>query len=160
MPNNLYAIEVKRAVAEDADDIMRVTKDAFVKYVEVAGLSRDIDALKETIEDIKSDIENKYVFIVKIDHVIVGAVRVELRDQDSAYLSRFAVDEEHRNTGVGKILMRAVDKVMTENSIKKLYLCTSSKATALIRFYYGRGFYITGVEYTRGYPRATLVKEY
>ena len=39
-------------------------------------------------------------------------------------------------------------------------LHTCSKVTALIRFYYGRGFYISDVDYSRGYPRAELIKEY
>ncbi|NLN65589.1 MAG: GNAT family N-acetyltransferase, partial [Clostridiaceae bacterium] len=31
---------------------------------------------------------------------------------------------------------------------------------ALMRFYYGRGFYVDSVTHDRGYPRARLVKEY
>ena len=157
---NLYEIKVNRAVPEDADEIMRVTRSAFVQYSEAAGLGNNIAALTETKEDIIADIENKFVFVVKIDREIVGAVRVHIHDDSTAYLSRFAVDEQHRNTGVGKILMRAVDRVMTDNDIKRLYLCTSSKVAGLIRFYYGRGFYITEVDYSRGYPRASMVKEY
>ena len=160
MSSSLFEIKIKRATAEDAEDVMKVTKDAFRKYKEALGLEGDPDALKESIEDVRSDIEKKYVFIVRIDHETVGAVRVALYDDHTAYLSRFAVDEDHRNTGIGKMLMRAVDKVMTENDIKRLYLDTSSKVGALIRFYYGRGFYITEVEYSRGYPRAKLVKDY
>ena len=56
--------------------------------------------------------------------------------------------------------MNVVDKVMRENHVKLLRLHTASKVTALIRFYYGRGFYIASVENSRGYPRAELVKEY
>ena len=74
--------------------------------------------------------------------------------------SRFAVASHHRNNGIGKILMNVVDKVMTQNHVKVLRLHTASKVAALIRFYYGRGFYIAGVENSRGYPRAELIKEY
>lgn len=160
MSNNLYEIDVKRAVLADAEDVLKVTKDAFLKYKEAAELDENLAALKETLEDVKKDIEEKYVFIVRIDKETVGAVRVGRIDEHTAYLSRFAVDEQHRNTGIGKMLMRVVDKVMTENDIKRLYLDTSSKVAALIKFYYGRGFYITEVEYSRGYPRAKLLKEY
>ena len=66
----------------------------------------------------------------------------------------------NRNNGIGKILMKVVDKVMKENNVKTLKLHTCSKVTALIRFYYGRGFYISDVEYSRGYARAELIKEY
>ena len=56
--------------------------------------------------------------------------------------------------------MSVVDKVMKQNNVKILRLHTASKVTALIRFYYGRGFYIKSVEESRGYPRAELIKEY
>lgn len=157
---NLYAFEVKVATEEDIPAIHKITRHAFIKYCEDAGLDFDIAALNETYDDIKRDIETKNVFVVRIDDEPVGAVRVEILDKGEAYLSRFAVDDSHRNSGIGKILMSVVDKIMRQHNIKLLRLHTCSKVTALIRFYYGRGFYITDVDYSRGYPRAELVKEY
>lgn len=157
---NLYAFEVKRATEDDIPAIHKITKDAFLKYCENAGLSYDIEALNETYEDIKKDIETKEVFVVRIDDEPLGAVRVEILPNQEAYLSRFAVADHHRNNGIGKILMNVVDKVMKENGVKTLRLHTASKVAALIRFYYGRGFYIASVENGRGYPRAELIKEY
>lgn len=160
MENSLYAFEVKAAAEEDIPAIHKITHDAFLKYCEMAGLDYNIEALNETYEDILGDIKNKNVFVVRIDNEPVGAVRIELLPNSEAYLSRFAVASSNRNNGIGKILMKVVDKVMKENNIKILRLHTSSKVTALIRFYYGRGFYISDVEYSRGYPRAELIKEY
>ncbi len=160
MDNSLYAFEVKVATEEDIPAIHKITKDAFLKYCENAGLDYNIEALRETYDDIRADIETKNVFVVRIDDEPVGAVRVELLPNNEAYLSRFAVDDSHRNSGIGKILMSVVDKIMRQNNVKILRLHTSAKVTALIRFYYGRGFYIAGVDYSRGYPRAELIKEY
>ncbi|MBR5152454.1 MAG: GNAT family N-acetyltransferase [Clostridia bacterium] len=157
---NLYAFEVKRATEEDIPAIHKITKDAFLKYCEMAGISYDIEALNETYDDIRKDIENKEVFVVRIDDEPVGAVRVEILENGEAYLSRFAVGSTHRNNGVGKILMSVVDKVMKQHKIKRLRLHTASKGAPTIRFYYGRGFYIASVEGSRGYPRAELIKEY
>ncbi len=157
---NLYAFEVKHATEEDIPAIQKITKDAFLKYCENANLSYDIEALNETYDDIRQDIKDKNVFVVRIDDEPVGAVRVEILPNGEAYLSRFAVDNNNRNNGIGKILMNVVDKVMRENGVKILRLHTASKVTALIRFYYGRGFYIASVDNGRGYPRAELVKEY
>ena len=131
-----------------------------MKYCEMAGLSYDIEALNETYEDVKHDIETKQVFVTFIDDEPVGAVRIELQPNNEAYLSRFAVASNHRNNGIGKILMNVVDKVMRQHNIKTLRLHTGSHVTSLIRFYYGRGFYIASVENSRGYPRAELIKEY
>lgn len=159
MNDNLYSFKVNIATVEDAPDIAKVTHEAFLRYKEMAGLD-DVDALHETIEDVENDIRNKTVLVVKIDKKVIGTTRLEIFDDNTVYLSRFAIDEEHRNAGIGKILMRVVDRFMRENNIKCVKLHTSSKVTALIRFYYGRGFYISNVDYKRGYPRAELIKEY
>lgn len=160
MENSFYAFEVKSATEEDIPAIHKITYDAFLKYCEMAGLDYNIEALTETYDDIRRDIETKNVFVVRIDDEPVGAVRIELLPNNEAYLSRFAVASSNRNNGIGKILMKVVDKVMKENNVKTLRLHTCSKVTALIRFYYGRGFYISDVEYSRGYARAELIKEY
>lgn len=160
MTDKLYAFEVKRATEEDIPAIAKITKDAFLKYCEQAGLDYNIAALNETYEDIKRDIETKEVFVTFIDNKPVGSVRIELFDDGTAYLSRFGVCQEQRNNGIGKILMNVVDNVMKQNKVKVLKLHTGSHVTPLIRFYYGRGFYIASVENSRGYPRAELVKYY
>ncbi|MBQ2614844.1 MAG: GNAT family N-acetyltransferase [Clostridia bacterium] len=160
MEKNLYAFEVKHATEEDIPAIHKITKDAFLKYCEMADLSYDIAALNETYDDIRKDIETKEVFVVRIDDEPVGAVRVEIQENGEAYLSRFAVGSSHRNNGVGKILMSVVDKIMKQHQVKILRLHTAAKVAPTIRFYYGRGFYIASVENGRGYPRAELVKEY
>lgn len=158
--DKLYAFEVKRAAVEDIPAIIKITKDAFLKYCEMAGLDYDIEALQETHDDVKHDIETKEVYVVFIDDEPIGAVRIELLDNHEAYLSRFAVKSTQRNNGIGKILMSVVDKVMREHDVHILRLHTGSHVTPLIRFYYGRGFYIKSVENSRGYPRAELVKDY
>lgn len=160
MENSFYAFEVKAAAEEDIPAIHKITHDAFLKYCENAGLDYNIEALTETYDDIRNDIKTKNVFVVRIDDEPVGAVRIEILQNNEAYLSRFAVASTNRNSGIGKILMRVVDKVMKQNNVKVLRLHTCSKVTALIRFYYGRGFYISDVDYSRGYPRAELIKEY
>ena len=158
--DKLYAFEVKRASEEDIPAIIKITKDAFLKYCEMAGIDYDIEALQETYDDVKHDIETKEVYVVFIDDEPIGAVRIELLENNEAYLSRFAVKSSLRNNGIGKILMSVVDKVMKENDVHILRLHTGSHVTPLIRFYYGRGFYIKSVENSRGYPRAELVKDY
>lgn len=160
MNDSFYAFEVKSATEDDIPAIHKITHDAFLKYCEMAGLDYNIEALNESYDDILKDIQTKNVFVVRIDDEPVGAVRIEILPNNEAYLSRFAVATSNRNNGIGKILMKVVDKVMTENNIKTLRLHTCSKVTALIRFYYGRGFYISNVEYSRGYARAELIKEY
>ena len=69
-----------------------------------------------------------------MDNEPIGAVRIELQDNNEAYLSRFAVKSSERNNGIGKTLMNVVDSVMRENGVKYLRLHTGSHVTPLIRF--------------------------
>ena len=54
----------------------------------------------------------------------------------------------------------SVDIKMKDMGIKKIYLHTGSKVASLVKFYYGRGFYIDSTTKDKGYVRALLVKEY
>ena len=89
----------------------------------------------------------------------VGTLRLDIRGKE-AYLSRFAVDRNHRNMGIGKALMGVADQYLIKKGVKKVTLHTSSRYGALMRFYYSRGFFVEAIETDRGYLRARMVKEY
>jgi N-acetylglutamate synthase-like GNAT family acetyltransferase len=152
--------EVRRAVEGDIPEIQEITREAFKMYMEGAGIVGRLAALEETYEDVKQDIETKEVFVALLDNKIVGSVRVELMPDKTAYLSRLGVSKENQSHGVGRVLMNVVDKVMIENGVTNLYLHTASRLFSLVRFYYGRGFYIESTSNDRGYIRALLCKEY
>lgn len=152
-------MHVRLATEEDAESILEITREAFKKYVELAGLDT-ITALTETKEDVLEDIKNKLVLIAISDDVPVGSVRLELKDDNTAYLSRFGVRTTNQNAGIGKSIMHLTDRLMHKHGIKQLQLHTSAKVSSLIRFYYGRGFYIDSTDKSKGYVRAFLVKDY
>lgn len=154
----LYSFIIRRAKPDDAPAVFSILRKAFIEYANITGQS-NLEALKETVEDIKKEIDTKAVYIAVIDNEIVGTVRLDVNG-DQAYLSRFAVDAGNRNIGIGKSLMSVVDKHLKEQGVKKVILHTSSKHSALMRFYYGRGFYVEAIETDRGYLRARMVKEY
>jgi len=151
---------VRRAVEMDISQIKEITGEVFKMYMESAGIIGTIAAIEETYEDIKKDIETKEVFVAILDNKIVGSVRVEIMPDKTGYLSRFGVASANQNNGVGKVLMNVVDNVMRELNINYLYLHTASRLLSLVRFYYGRGFYIESTTNDRGYIRALLCKEY
>ena len=151
--------EVRMATYDDIDDILSITKEAFLKYAELAGIETT-QALTETYEDVKRDIDTKIVLIAFSDGVPVGSVRVEVYDDNTAYFSRFGVKVTSQNNGIGKSILNLVDRIMKKKGVKKLSLHTASKITSLIRFYYGRGFYIDSTDKSKGYIRALLIKEY
>jgi len=154
----VYSFTIRRATSHDAPAVFSILQSAFIEYGRITGQSR-LEALFETVDDIKREIETKVVYIAIIDDNIVGTLRLDIKE-DQAYLSRFAVDRNCRNSGVGKSLMSMVDKYLMDKKVNKVFLHTSSKHTLLMRFYYGRGFYTEEIETDRGYLRAKLVKEY
>lgn len=151
---------VRKAVEGDIPKILEITREAFKMYVEGAGIVGKISALEETYEDVKRDIETKEVFVALLDQIVVGSVRVEVLPDKTAYLSRFAVGVAFQSHGIGKKLMYSVDDSMKEFGITNLYLHTASRMLSLVRFYYGKGFYIESTTKDRGYIRALLIKEY
>ena len=158
---NLYKFDVRRATTIEIPAIMQITQEAFAKYCELANVNAEkISATSETSENVANDIETKEVYVAFIDDVPVGSVRVEMLGNNRARLSRFGVRLDYQNNGIGKILMNVVDNIMRAKGVKVLELYTASKFQALVRFYYGRGFYIEEVKNDRGYARAKLIKEY
>ena len=151
--------EVRIAQYEDIPAILTITKEAFLKYAELAQIDTT-PALSETYEDVKNDIDNKIVLIAFSDGIPVGSVRVEIFDDNTAYLTRFGVKVTSQNNGIGKSIMNLVDRIMRKKGVKRISLHTGAKVTSLIRFYYGRGFYIDSTDKSKGYIRALLIKDY
>lgn len=151
---------VRKAVEADIPQIKEVSKEAFNIYLEGAGLTSIVGSLEETYEELKKEIENKLVLVAVIDEIIVGCVRIQVYEDKTAYLSRFGVKGDFQNRGIGKILINAVDSSMKLLGVTDLYLHTASRMLSLVRFYYGRGFYIESTTKDSGYVRALLCKEY
>lgn len=156
---NNTGFEIRNASVDDADQIRKITMEAFAKYQELAKTDYPLAALHETDDDIINDIKNKIVLVAYINGHVVGSVRVEVNG-DTAYLSRFGVSTEFQNLGIGKALMNLVDINMKVLGVKQLQLHTGAKITSLVRFYYGRGFYIDSTSKERDYIRAFLCKDY
>lgn len=152
--------QIRKAVLEDIPEIQKLSKEAFSAYAKNAGISDIVAPLEETFDSLKKELENKLILVAVLNGVIVGSVRVEIKPDKTAYLSRFGVSGKHQRKGIGNMLMDAVDIYMAEAGVKNLYLHTASRMLSLVRFYYGRGFYIESTSKDRGYIRALLCKEY
>ena len=150
--------EVRRATLEDVDSIVKITQEAFEKYIKLADI-KDTPALHETREQVIKDIDTKIVYVAYINNQVVGSMRIELIDKETAYLSRFGVNTEFQNLGIGKSMMNSLDMELAELKVKRVMLHTASKATSLVRFYYNRGFYIDSTTKDKGYILALLIKD-
>ena len=152
--------QVRPADYSDIPAIVRITREAFTEYAKMSPHA-DPEALRESEEDIRRDIDTKIVLIAVRNDEPVGSVRLAMdEEKKTAYLSRFAVKVTSQNSGIGKSIMNLVDEIMKKYGVKSISLHTDSRLTPLIRFYYGRGFYIASTDSSRGYVRAHLGKEY
>ncbi|MBS7298985.1 MAG: GNAT family N-acetyltransferase [Eubacteriales bacterium] len=151
---------VRSATYDDIEAIQSIVREAFLRYAELSEVAEP-EALRESARDIKKDIDNMIVLIAERDNTPVGSVRVKIDEETkTAYLSRFAVKVSSQNNGIGKSLMNLVDEIMIKHGVKRISLHTDSKIASLMRFYYGRGFYVDSTDKSRGYVRAYMVKEY
>lgn len=155
-----YSFIIRKATMDDAEFIQGITRESFRKYMEDTGLEGTMEALEESLEDICRDILLKEVYIAFIDEVPVGSIRVGMLEDGSAYISRFGVRLEYHNIGIGKSLMNLVDKLLQAKGVRRVKLHTASRYRDLVRFYYGRGFYIDSTTKDKGYTRALMIKEY
>ena len=145
--------------AENRLHAQKAVMATLMGYQKMSGVE-NLAALEESYNDVKKDIDTKVVLLALSDGEPVGSVRVEVFPDKTAYLSRFAVKVTSQNNGIGKSIMNLVDKIMVKKGVTQIQLHTGSKITSLIRFYYGRGFYIDSTDKSRGYVRALLIKEY
>ncbi|MBN2557205.1 MAG: GNAT family N-acetyltransferase [Clostridia bacterium] len=155
----VYSFIVRKANENDAPAVRSILQEAFSKYMKDTGLTGSMEALEETVEDTAAAIRSSEVFIAYVNDVPVGTIRFEV-EGDTAHISRFGVRLEYHNIGIGKSLMNLVDAEISGLGLKKAYLYSASSYSDLIRFYYGRGFYIESTSTDRGYVRARLVKNY
>lgn len=158
------AVVIRRASGTDAPYILDITYEAFTKYAnELRRLHPDLPegkvaALSETRETILDELRFKTVYIAFADGIPVGSIRYETIGK-TAYISRFGVKLYGQANGVGRALVDIVVEDCIKKGITAIALHTASKMTALIRFYYGRGFYVHSTSNDRGYIRVLLVKE-
>ena len=152
--------QIRMATEADAEAIYSITREAFRKYCEMAGLS-DIEALHETVEDVRRDIGEKTIIVAYLGDTVVGSLRLTFDDDaKTVYVSRFGVSRQYRNNGIGKALSNVADMLAKGRGMKRARLHTAAKLAEIVRFYYSRGYYIESVSGERGYLRAEMVKEY
>ena len=151
-----HDIIIRPATEADAPAIHELTFEAFTKYSQ--DLGRPVAALSETVEDVIADMRRKRIFVGLLDGRTVGSVRYELLGE-LAYFGRFGVTQSCQNVGMGRKLVHAVLEDCRARGIKAIALHTSSRMAALMRFYYGCGFFVHSTATDRGYIRALLVCE-
>lgn len=153
-------INVREARPADIPAILEITREAFEKYAfDMNRNTSPLKALREGEDAIRADLERKLVLMGELDGELVGSVRCEFLPGNIAYFSRFGVKLHAQSCGMGGALVSAVVDACRGQGVSALTLHTNARMFSLIRFYYGKGFFIHSTNTDRGYLRALLVKE-
>ena len=169
---------IKRATPDDASKVALLTRKAMLTYREASGISGNVlESLTETDESVRARIEAGRCLCVFQKDEVVGTITItrcrnpikysfsekteEFLSQYSScgYISRFAVKDELRKSGLGGKLMDAAltSRECTETGLVLLHTAIANKGMKI--FYYNRGFDFIDSECSRGYERGLFAYE-
>ena len=153
-------VVIRPATVDDIADVQVITRAAFADYERNLGQigAGNVKALTETPEDIEKDIRTKNVLIGLVNGQPISSIRFEICG-DIAYISRFGVLPTVQKSGIGGMMLDAVESVCRDKYVKAIALHTASRMYGQVRFYYGHGYFIHSTTTDRGYIRALLVHE-
>lgn len=169
---------IKRATVKDAQKIALLTRRAMLTYREASGIKGNVlESLSETIDSVENRITNGRCLCVYQDDDVVGTITItrcrnpiqytfsekteEFLSQYSScgYISRFAVKDELRKSGLGGKLMDAAlaSPECTETGLVLLHTAIANRGMKI--FYFNRGFDLIDTENSRGYERGLFAYE-
>ncbi len=121
MSNN---IRIEPARIDDLNEILLLQKEAFRTEAEWHG-NYDIEPLKQTYDSILSDFTT-YIFLKATDgDKIIGSVKYRVLD-DRVWLGKLIVHTGYRRQGLGKRLLREVEKANPFANKFQLFTAASS----------------------------------
>ena len=168
---------IRIASVTDAPEVSRLLRSAMLTYCADSGISSSmLEAMTESIESVADRISRQTCLVAETGGRIVGSICIKecpnplvykfsdktfeyLKDMGkSFYISRFAVLEKFRKTGLGIDLMtRAVD-LAREKGAECILLHSAATNKNMVEFYGKRGFELIDSENSRGYMRGLFAR--
>jgi ribosomal protein S18 acetylase RimI-like enzyme len=99
--------------------------------------------------------------VLEVDGRRVGFVTIELGHTNVAHLSAIAVAEEARGKGLGRLLLRAAERLARSRSAVRMELTTADSNLAALQLFLSTGFrraHAAPGEYSRGQRSLLLEK--
>ena len=163
---------IRTASVIDAPEVSRLLRSAMLTYCADSGISSTLlEAMTESVDSVADRILRQTCLIAVLDGKIIGTVCIKTVSNplvysfsdktygflktvsSSCYISRFAVAEEYRKTGIGiDLITRAMDYAKASGSDTVL-LHSAANNTRMVDFYAKRGFDLIDFENSRGYMR-------
>lgn len=164
--------EIRIAGISDAAEVSCLLKGAMLTYCADSGISSSmLEAMTESIESVADRILKQTCLVAESDGKIVGTICIKpvsnplvycFSDRSfeflekagpSYYISRFAVKQPFRKTGLGiDLITRALD-IAHEAGADCVLLHSAATNRNMVDFYGKRGFELIDSENSRGYMR-------
>lgn len=135
-------IIIEKASIDDAKELLRVQKKAFLKYTLKYGDFKN-NPVKMSLKRMVFNINYQFGQYYKItsDNLIIGGLfAFKYEDEETIQISQFYLDDEYQKQGIGSI---ALNFIFNQNpKIKTWYVDTIFEEKGNINFYEKHGFTI------------------
>lgn len=167
----------RTAELRDAAAIQQLLRTAMLTYCTESRIKESmLEAMTESIESVEDRIKNNNCIAVFDDEKAIGTITAGLTSvpvkysfsektarflsgfKKASYVSRFAVLQESRHSGLGISLMAKCEEYAKENGCDVMLLHCSTVNKKMTAFYKARGFELIDKEDSRGYPRGLFAK--
>lgn len=130
-------MEILRSSIADAEEILRLQKSAYQSEAERYN-DYNITPLKQTLAEIIEQFKTHIFLKAVSENKIIGTVRA-YEENETCYIGRLAVDPEMQDQGVGKALMKEIEKLYRP---KRYELFVGTKSDKNIYLYKKLGYTI------------------
>ena len=163
---------IRIAGISDAAEVSRLLKSAMLTYCADSGISSTmLEAMTESIESVSDRISKQTCLVAETGGKIVGTICIKPVDNplvysfsdktfrflekcgSSFYISRFAVEQRFRKTGLGIDLITKAMDIAHRTGSKCILLHSAATNKNMVDFYGKRGFKLIDSESSRGYMR-------
>jgi predicted N-acetyltransferase YhbS len=127
-------IQIRPATEADFPALLHIQQAAFGEYTNVYTVS---GWTTETLESLREDAKEKHIFVAETKGVVVGSVRF-WTVAGVCIIRLLSVDPSHQGHGVGKALLREIERVATD--AHKFYACTMLRTARNIHLFLRLGY--------------------
>jgi GNAT superfamily N-acetyltransferase len=127
---------IERATEEDLPEILRLQKLAFKEEADFVG-DPNIEPMAQTLEDLKHEFAKEIFLKFVEDGMILGSVRA-FEEEGTCYIKRMIVHPDHWGKGIGKNLMREIERVFGDSKRYELFTRIDHRRTR--PFYQSLGY--------------------
>lgn len=137
---NNHNIRIEKAAFNDLKEILSLQKLAFQTEAEAHG-NYDIQPLKQTYESICEDFETYTFLKATIANRIIASVKSRI-NEGTVWVGKLIVSPDFRRKGLGKQLLKEVEKLYPEAI--RFQLFTAASSIHNIRLYESVGYKLIG----------------